>query len=164
MALRAPFDPVFLPTVRHVLRDLNIYPIEAQLPVLDGVQYLDLSGSGIMEQINVLNRLKLEGVKYLSPPVERPPDAVETPFGPELYAIVPASAPDNKALTLSAKGANYVNGSAINFDGIPRSTEFIGFNDLACNLSKSDIPKGDSPVFVVNPDGATSEVLIFTST
>jgi hypothetical protein len=150
-----------LPTVYHVLSDINIRPVAAQLPVLDDIQYLDLTSSGFIEQVNVLNALKQAGI-MISP--EIPPE-LSIPV-PVLDALYPSTADFTQAITLQVQGANFVNGSVINFGGKSCVTTFSDTTSLStADLSNLDLaPPGNYPVFVVNPGGQTSNVLNFVST
>jgi len=163
---RIPINPVSLPLVRHILRDLNIYPEECSLPIIGGVQYVDLNASSLVEAGNVLTRFKAEGVVILWNQVATaPPDEIETPI-PVLTALNPASAPHNSSLTLIAIGSNFVRGCEITFRGKPRPTTFIDSDNLSTPLTNKDItPPGVYPVTVVTPvEFFGSEVRYFTST
>jgi hypothetical protein len=139
-------------------------PVDAQLPVIAGVQYIDLSDFGELETINALTQLKLLGVAFISPPLEPPSIAAIKPAIPVLHSLVPASASYNQGLTLYARGANFVNGAVINFNGSSRTTVFLSPTNLGTNLAKTDIsPEGNYPVYVINPTGLTSITLNFTS-
>jgi len=143
---------------RHILRDLNIPP-EVSLPIVGGVQYIDLSGYDTIEQVNVLTALKAAGVKFTSPPAE-PPTVITAPT---LTLLVPASATHNTSITLQVQGTNFVNGSKINFGANAEKTTFVSATSLTCTLAKRDLAlKGLYPVTVNNPDGQTSNMLAFT--
>jgi hypothetical protein len=163
--MRIPIDPVSLPYARYVLRDLNIQPVEAQLPVIGGTQYVDLNTNSGIEIANVLTRLKHLGVIILWNLVAtQPPDEIPMPI-PSLTALNPASAPHNTGLTLTAVGANFIPGCEIGFGGKPRPTTFIDSGHLSTSLSKQDItPPGSYLVRVRNPEGDLSNPLPFTST
>jgi len=148
-----------LALVHYVLSDHNIRPVAAQLPVIGGVQYVDLTSFGTIEQLNVLNALKQAGVAFLGDVVSGEP---EVPPFPVLTALMPATMPYNIGFNLQVQGANFQSQSWINFDGKLRSTVFTGPTSLSCSLSNRDgWSPGEYPVYVVNPGGQLSNVLTF---
>jgi len=138
-------------------------PIEAHLPVVGGVQYVDLNTNSTTEQAHVLTRLKtVPGAILLTVPVL--PDDAPAPL-PVLSALSPASGPHNTGFTLTVQGANFVSGCEINFGGKLRTTTFINSASLSCSLAKGDISKtGNYPVFVLSPRKNSSGTLLFAST
>jgi len=158
-----PIATTVLPLVRAMLRDLNMDPVESQLPVLGGIQYVDLNAGSMIEQAHIITRLKtISGAILLTQPIR--PDEVPAPL-PTLAALSPASAAHNTALTLTAQGSNFVYGCEISFAGKIRATTFIDGGNLSCALVKQDIAKaGTFPVFVITPRKNPSSTLLFTST
>jgi IPT/TIG domain len=161
--MRIPISPASLPLVKGILQDLNMHPIEAQLPIIGGIQYVDLNTDSSNEQASTITRIKtLAGAVLLTMPTL--PDEMPPPI-PVLSSLSPASGSHNSGLTLTAGGSNFVNGCTIYFGGKPRKTTFIDAGNLSALLVKQDIsPARAYPFSVVSPRGHASGTLLFTST
>jgi hypothetical protein len=160
--VRAPINPASLYAARYVLRSHNLN-VESSLPVVGGVQYVDLRAASEIEQVNVLIALRAMGIIFLFPPKMEGPLPVPAPV---LTALVPASVlHTTKLLTLTASGAGFLNGCVINYGGGDFVTTFQNNTSVSCTLLQNDlIPKGNYPVYVKNRDGQLSATLTFVST
>lgn len=69
------------------------------------------------------------------------------------------------ALTLTVNGTNFVNGSSVLFNGLPRPTTFVNSTQLTVQIQASDVASaGTVNIAVVNPQpgGGTSNLFTFT--
>jgi FG-GAP-like repeat/Cep192 domain 4/Abnormal spindle-like microcephaly-assoc'd, ASPM-SPD-2-Hydin len=82
--------------------------------------------------------------------------------------LVPdAVPPGSQSFTLTVRGAGFVNGSTVAWNGSPRSTTFVSSSRLAATINASDIAKpGTAAVTVVNPapGGGTSNTVFLPVT
>jgi hypothetical protein len=87
---------------------------------------------------------------------------------PTLTSLSPSSAVAGGAgFTLTVTGTNFINGSVIRWNGVDRSTTYVGANQLTTAIAASDIQAaGSVPVTVFNPapGGGTSGAINFTIT
>jgi hypothetical protein len=85
---------------------------------------------------------------------------------PSISWVSPASTQAGAAaFTLIIEGANFISGSAVQWNGSPRSTTYVGPTQLAASIMGSDIATaGTASVTVVNPEpgGGTSPGVPFT--
>ncbi|HEY3837638.1 MAG TPA: VCBS repeat-containing protein, partial [Bryobacteraceae bacterium] len=86
-----------------------------------------------------------------------------TVLPPVLSGLLPASATAGSAsFTLTASGANFLNGSQISFAGTPLATAFLGSGTLSAPVSAALVSKaGVYSVTVTNPGGAISAAVAF---
>ena len=79
--------------------------------------------------------------------------------------LVPSStAPGGPGFTLTVNGTGFVSGSVVNWNGQPRSTTFIGSNQLSAAILASDIATAGSAEITVDsppPGGGPSNVVPF---
>ena len=78
-----------------------------------------------------------------------------------------AAAPGSAAFLLAVTGVNFVPGSAVNWNGNPRTTNYVSSSRLTATISASDIAgAGTALVTVVSPSpgGGTSNVAFFEIT
>jgi hypothetical protein len=84
---------------------------------------------------------------------------------PQLSAVTPASAEaGGAAFTLTVDGANFVNGSVVQWNGAARPTTFVSPTRLTAAVPATDIAaEGSALLTVANPapDGGTSNALTF---
>jgi hypothetical protein len=84
---------------------------------------------------------------------------------PQLSAVTPASAEaGGAAFTLTVDGANFVNGSVVQWNGAARPTTFVSPTRLTAGIPATDIAaQGSALLTVANPapDGGTSNALTF---
>jgi Domain of unknown function (DUF1929) len=85
---------------------------------------------------------------------------------PALSSLSPSSATaGGPAFTLTVNGTNFVNGSAVRWNGAVRTTTFVSGTRLTAAIPATDISgQGTPAVTVANPGGATSGPLTFTVT
>ncbi len=83
---------------------------------------------------------------------------------PTLTALNPATAlAGGPAFTLTVTGANFVNGAVVRWNGVNRTTTFVGSTQLSAQIPAEDIRNvGVANVAVSNPGGVTSNVLPLT--
>jgi serine protease len=77
----------------------------------------------------------------------------------------PGTAPGGVVFTLTVNGSNFVSNSAVQWNGLVRSTTFVSFTQLTASILASDIATaGTAAVTVVNPapGGGTSGSTTFT--
>jgi hypothetical protein len=90
--------------------------------------------------------------------------AVNNPV-PSLTSLSPAGAiAGGAAFTLTVNGSNFVNGSAVNWNGNPRTTTFVSATQLNAAITAADIATASSvsvTVITPAPGGGTSAVLTF---
>jgi hypothetical protein len=59
------------------------------------------------------------------------------------------------AFTLTVNGSNFVSGAVVNFNGSPRTTNFVSTTQLTASIPASDVASaGTAPITVSNPSGA----------
>jgi hypothetical protein len=79
--------------------------------------------------------------------------------------MVPESAvPGVAAFTLTVHGTGFVSGATVQWNGSPRSTQFISSSQLQASISASDIANANSVAITVrNPDarGGSSNLVYF---
>lgn len=84
---------------------------------------------------------------------------------PQLSAVTPASAEaGGAAFTLTVDGANFVNGSVVQWNGMARPTVYVSPTRLTAAIPATDIAaQGSALLTVANPapDGGTSNALTF---
>ncbi|MDX1982840.1 MAG: hypothetical protein SFV51_21400, partial [Bryobacteraceae bacterium] len=82
---------------------------------------------------------------------------------PQLTGLNPVSATaGGGAFTLQVNGANFRNGSVVQWNGTPLVTTFSNANQLAASVTAALIANaGAASVIVVNPDGQSSQPLNF---
>src|SRR5580700_5675862 len=82
--------------------------------------------------------------------------------------VVPASAaPGGPGFTLTVNGTGFVSGATVDWNGSPRTTNFISGRQLTATINGTDIAMArTASVTVVNPvpGGGTSNVVFFTVT
>ena len=79
--------------------------------------------------------------------------AQSTPVPFVSQPLVPTSvAPDAPGFTLTVNGTGFVSGSVVNWNGSPRSTQFVSKSQLRAAISAADVEKaGTASVSVTNP-------------
>jgi hypothetical protein len=84
---------------------------------------------------------------------------------PGITSISPFSAPaGSRALTLTVKGSNFINGSVIQWNGTARNTVYVSSTQLTASINPADLSStGNSTVTVLNPapGGGTSGSFTF---
>ena len=92
--------------------------------------------------------------------------AADTTPAPAITGITPASiGAGGPAFILAVGGANFVNGSIVRWNNLPRATSFISSVQLTTTILASDITAaGTAQVTVVQPGGAVSNAVPFTIT
>jgi len=93
----------------------------------------------------------------LSAPTAAGSAAVTVIPQPAISSVSPASVPTG-AFTLTVNGAGYVSGSSVSFDGVSLPTSFVSPGVLTAS-GNAPVPKASVAVFVVTPDGASSNVV-----
>jgi hypothetical protein len=81
--------------------------------------------------------------------------------------LVPASTtPEGQGFVLTVNGTGFVSGAVVNWNGSPRTTNFVSDSQLTAMILASDITMlGTASIQVVNPDpGAASNVVFFPIT
>src|SRR5262249_40429716 len=85
---------------------------------------------------------------------------------PTLTSLVPGSAgAGGAAFTLTGNGSGFVSGAVVQWNGVARTTTFVGSTQVTASIGTADIANaGMVPVTVVNPapGGGTSNSLTFT--
>lgn len=85
---------------------------------------------------------------------------------PALTGLSPNNATAGSgAFTLTANGTNFINGSAINWNGAPLTTIFVSASQLTATVPSSNITTAGTAsvtVFTPLPGGGTSNALTFT--
>jgi hypothetical protein len=83
---------------------------------------------------------------------------------PTLTTLTPnAATAGGPAFTLTADGANFVNGATVLWNGAARTTTFVSATRVTASIPASDIAAaGSVPVTVRNADGQTSGAQTFT--
>jgi hypothetical protein len=80
--------------------------------------------------------------------------------------LIPASiAPGSGSFTLTLKGTGFVSNSVVEWNGSPRTTQFVSGSELSATILASDVTKAiTASITVVNPRGGTSNVIFFPVT
>jgi uncharacterized repeat protein (TIGR01451 family) len=80
--------------------------------------------------------------------------------------LVPdAAAPGGAAFTLTVNGTGFVSGATVDWNGSPRTTNFISSRQLTAAIAAADIAAAKTAsVTVINPGAHTSNVAFFTVT
>ncbi len=66
--------------------------------------------------------------------------------------VPPSAAPGSQGFTLTVNGTGFVSGAVVEWNGQPRSTQFISDTSLQATINSSDVSKaGTASVKVVNP-------------
>ena len=83
-----------------------------------------------------------------------------------LSTLSPSSAAlGGPGFALTVNGNNFVSGSVVRWNGVPRPTTFVSASQLTAQIPATDLAAGGTaPVTVLNPSGAVSNALTFTIT
>ncbi|HEU5320764.1 MAG TPA: choice-of-anchor D domain-containing protein, partial [Methylomirabilota bacterium] len=85
---------------------------------------------------------------------------------PTVSSLVPSSATaGSPALTLTVNGANFTSASVVRWDGVARTTTYVGGTQLRAAISATDLATAGSHQVTVStpaPGGGTSSALTFT--
>lgn len=90
---------------------------------------------------------------------QNPVPFVNQPLAPD------AAAPGGPSFTLTVNGTGFVSGATIDWNGAALTTAFVSSSQLTATVPASDIATaGTANVTVANPNGATSQYVIFEIT
>ena len=102
------------------------------------------------------------------PPLTRMIDDISQQLKPVISSITPNSAEaGSEALNLVVKGADFVYGATVQFNGLAKITTYVNQNQLSVEISANDLEKeGEYEVTVFSPiqGGKTSNAVKFTVT
>ena len=90
---------------------------------------------------------------------------VQAAPAPTLSSLSPSSATaGGGGFTLTVNGSNFVSGATVRWNGTSRTTTFVSATQLTAAIPATDIAAaGTALVTVLNPDGAVSNALTFTT-